>query len=134
MAGEFEAVSVGGVVLSVGVESGVPKSAVEVVIVESVEVEIAGGVVLSIGVELDCAPKSAVDVVMVEEEFVLSGEEFALPDKDGDGLVEFVPLASIDVNTLAFLTAKAIQLNLMSSGADLLRTIVNPLTLFLVTR
>lgn len=42
--------------------------------------------------------------------------------------------SDIEVKVLAFLTAKAIQLNLISCGADLFKIIENPLTLFPVTK
>jgi len=97
----------------------------------------AGGVVLSTGgVESGGGVKSVVEVVIVASvevgvvESVEEGEEFSASDGGGAKLPESVLFVSIDVNTLAFLTTKAIQLNLMSSGADLFMTIVNPLTLF----
>lgn len=108
---------VGGVEsVGMGFESGIVDSAAG----SEGAVESSGG---KDSVEVPVVPLSPEEVELV------SGSVGGGDATSAVGVVE----AALEVKMWAFFTAKAVQLKFMSVGAGLLRSIVNPFTLFLVT-
>lgn len=95
-----------------------------------------GATVVSVGGGLEVSGivsaggEAAVEVPVSVVVVVVAGSNSGT---ETSGAAMEVVLSAVEVNTLGFFTAKAVQLKFISVGAALFKRIVNPFTLFLVT-